>query len=221
MRCVYKAWRQLPERLLRKEAFIGADGLPRPIRGREPRDAESRRKHRRRFGLQQLGLEVASLPPQLQQLVLEHNGALEPDQRRLLVSACLARGLSVGRVGLVLNLLGDEATGEQLQVLAHAYARSKQLPDNFEVLSVERFTPPRQRTKWGPLPHYRLRLRIDGRPEVAEVEMSADALVYGPRFAARCVDQAGFMPLFRDRGPRSYAEFVASLMPLLREDASA
>ena len=205
------------ERARKAQAAVNAlgAGLPRPLRGHEPRDDGRRREHRRQYALEQLGLEVESLPAPLQRLVLSHKGPLQLLERKRLANALLARGIDVGRVGLVFNLLGDRPVDDvQLYRLAWERERSQQLSENFAVLGVVR-----HRTRPQNPPRYLISVQLDAHPECEVfVDVSAPALVDQKRFCAACVDQAGFMPVFREASDRrTYSRFVAWLLEMLEE----
>ena len=194
------------------------------MRGYEPQDAGQRREHRRRYALEQLHIEVDTLPVSLQRLVLGHHGTLPSEQRRRLANALLRRDIDVGRIGLVLQLLGDAPSGDaDLAALVLGQQiereRAERLSDNFTVTGVQRGY---RRLDPRPRPHFFVRVRLDEQParEVL-LDLVAEDLAALPRFRAQCIKQAAFMPLFKE-GLQTFQRFVDTLLePLRQEDTRA
>lgn len=179
--------------------FEGA--LPRPIRGPELADGGERRRHWRRFVLWKLGLDVMELPFGLRQLALESRGELHAGRRTRLVQVLVERGFGSGRIGLVLQVLGDAPLGsrELSRLVRAARVRSGRLEAaaNFSVLRVT--------------PHWTLLLDVDGSRRRVDLGLAEVRVV--ARFRAACVRQALFEPSF----VVPYAEFRRALVERSRQ----
>jgi hypothetical protein len=183
-----------------------------------PRDDGRRREHRRLYALRALDIPVDTLPSGLQRLLLGHVGTLSDEQRRRLANALLAREVPLGRIGLVLQLLGDAPQDDaDLAALAAARAREMRVTENFSVHGLLR----EERAHHGYMEtfvHYLLRISLD---EAPERELTLDLLVgdltYEARFRRACVRQAAFVPLFKHpEDPHEFGRFVNALLAPFR-----
>jgi hypothetical protein len=206
------------ERPFRHGVQVDAGGLPRP----NP-TIQSRQQHRRRYLLQQAGLELDSLPLGLQVLLTSTaKKRLTSAERQRLITALVARSVDVRGIGLALNLIGDKPmSGPELERLVVA-AREQRERDlrpglNFSVLEIKRAERGQQQ------PRFVLRLSLDGEPaEEVRVSFTAADLDSMLRFRVVCMRQANFAPVFKDHvDTQYYQRWIASLFDALRRDSDA